>query len=47
MRKKLFSQNKFKSAKVVLFDVSYNSEIFTYEMKKEAFKDKKVIVQDV
>ncbi len=41
---KLFSLKKYKNAKTVLFYVSYNDEVFTHEMIKEALNDKKVVV---
>ena len=44
IKEKLFNLKEYKESKTVLFYVSYNGEVFTHEMIKEALKNKKVIV---
>jgi len=44
IKEKLFGLKKYKDARTVLFYVSYNGEVFTHDMIKEALKDKKVVV---
>ena len=44
IKEKLFSLKEYKDAKTVLFYISYNGEVFTHEMIKEALKNKKVVV---
>lgn len=44
IKKKLFCLKEFKDAETILFYISYNSEVFTHQMIKEAFKDKRVVV---
>jgi 5-formyltetrahydrofolate cyclo-ligase len=44
IKEKLFSLKQYKDAKTILFYVSYNGEVFTHEMIKEALKEKKVVV---
>ena len=44
IKEKLFNLKEYKNAKTVLFYVSYNGEVFTHDIVKEALKDKKVIV---
>ena len=44
---KLFSMPEFKTAKTVMFYVSFNTEVFTHNMIREALKEKKVIVPKV
>ncbi len=44
IKKRLFDLKEYKDAKTVLFYVSYNGEVFTHNMIKEAMINKKVIV---
>lgn len=44
IKEKLFGLNEYREAKTVLFYVSYDSEVFTHEMIKEALNEKKVVV---
>jgi 5-formyltetrahydrofolate cyclo-ligase len=44
IKEKLFSLKQFNDAKTVLFYVSYNGEVFTHDILKEAFIAKKVVV---
>ena len=44
IKEKLFSLSEYKDAGTVLFYVSYDGEVNTWEMIKEALNDKKVIV---
>lgn len=44
IKERLFSLKEYKDARVVLFYVSYNGEVFTRDMIKEALKEKIVIV---
>jgi len=44
VKERLFSLKEYKDAKCALFYVSYNGEVFTHDMIKEALKDKKVVV---
>ena len=44
IKEKLFSLKEYKDAKTVLFYVSYDSEVFTHDMIKDALKEKKVVV---
>jgi len=44
IKKKLFCLKEFKDAETILFYISYKSEVFTHQMIKEAFKDKRVVV---
>lgn len=44
IKEKLLDLPEYKSAKTVLFYISYNSEVFTHDMIKEALKEKRVIV---
>jgi len=44
IKEKLLSVKEYREAKTVLFYVSYNGEVFTHEMIKEALKDKKIVV---
>ena len=47
IKKKLFSLPEFRSAKAVMFYVSFNNEVSTHDMIKEALKNKKVAVPKV
>ncbi len=44
IRKKLFSLKEFKRAKTILFYASFDGEVETFEMMKQAKKSKKTIV---
>jgi 5-formyltetrahydrofolate cyclo-ligase len=44
IKEKLFNLKEYKNAKTVLFYVSYNSEVNTHDMIKEALNEKRVIV---
>jgi len=44
IKEKLFGLKEYRDAKTVLFYVSYNGEVFTHDIIKEALKVKKVIV---
>lgn len=44
IKEKLFGLKEYDDAKSILFYVSYNGEVFTHEIIKEALKDKKVVV---
>jgi 5-formyltetrahydrofolate cyclo-ligase len=44
IKEKLFNLPEYKSAKTVLFYVSYNTEVFTHDMINEALKEKRIIV---
>ena len=44
IKEKLFGLKEYKDARVVLFYVSYNGEVFTHEMIKEALKEKKLVI---
>jgi len=44
IKEKLFGLKKYKDAKTVLFYISYNGEVFTHDMIRQALKDKKVVV---
>ncbi|OYT27742.1 5-formyltetrahydrofolate cyclo-ligase [Thermoplasmatales archaeon ex4572_165] len=44
IKEKLFGLKEYKDAKIVLFYVSYDGEVFTHELIKEALDDKKVVV---
>jgi 5-formyltetrahydrofolate cyclo-ligase len=44
IKRELFSLKEYKNVKTVLFYVSYNSEVFTHDMIKDALEKKKVVV---
>jgi len=44
IKEKLFNLPEYKESKTVLFYVSYNGEVNTFDMRKEALIDKKVVV---
>jgi len=44
IKEKLFNLKEYREAKSVLFYVSYNGEVFTHDMIREAMKNKKVVV---
>jgi len=44
IKEKLFNLREYKDARVVLFYISYNGEVFTHDMIKDALEDKKVVV---
>ena len=44
IKEKLFNLKEYREAKSVLFYVSYNGEVFTHDMIKEAMKNKRVVV---
>ena len=44
IKEKLFGLREYKNAKTVLFYVSYDGEVFTHDMIKEALNEKKVVV---
>jgi len=44
IKEKLFNLKEYKEAKTILIYVSYNSEVFTHEMIKEALNNKNVVV---
>jgi len=47
IKEKLFNSEDYKNAKVVMFYVSFGSEVDTFDMMKKALKDKKVCVPAV
>ena len=44
VKERLFGLKEYRDAESVLFYVSYDDEVFTHDMIKEALKDKRVIV---
>ena len=44
IKERLFGLKEYRNVRVVLFYVSYNGEVFTHDMIKEALKDKRVVV---
>ncbi len=44
IKERLFETKEFKSSKTVLFYVSYGNEVFTHDMIKQSFSNKKIIV---
>lgn len=44
IKERLFNSEEYKNAKVVMFYASFGSEVDTFEMIKEALKEKKVCV---
>jgi len=44
IKERLYAQNDFKQAHVILFYVSYDNEVFTHDMIKECLTKKEVIV---
>jgi len=44
IKEKLFNLKEYKDAETILFYVSYNGEVFTHDMIKEAIENKTVIV---
>jgi 5-formyltetrahydrofolate cyclo-ligase len=44
IKEKLFGLSEYMDANTVLFYISYNGEVFSHEMIKEALKDKIVVV---
>ena len=44
IKEQVFHMDEFKDAKVILFYVSYDNEVFTHKMIKESFKTKKQVV---
>jgi len=44
IKERLFGLPEYRDAKTVLFYVSYNGEVFTHDIIKDALKDKKVVV---
>jgi len=47
IKNSIFSMREFKDSKVVMFYVSFNSEVDTHEMIKEALKSKRIAVPKV
>ena len=47
IKNNLFSFNQYKKAKTIMFFVSFNSEVNTHEMIKDALKSKTVVVPKV
>lgn len=47
IKNNLFNLQQYKISKIMMFFVSYNSEVFTHEMIKEALKTKKIIVPKI
>ena len=47
IKKRLFNLEQFKKSKTVMFFVSFNSEVHTHEIIKEALKNKIVVVPKV
>jgi len=44
IKKRLFELKDYTDAKIVLFYISYNFEVFTHDMIREALKNKKIVV---
>ncbi len=44
IKERLLGLKEYRDAKIVLFYVSYDGEVFTHDMIKEALDDKKVVV---
>jgi 5-formyltetrahydrofolate cyclo-ligase len=44
IKEKLFNLKEYKEANTILFYVSYNCEVFTHDMIREALKEKVVVV---
>jgi len=44
IKDKLFNLKEYKEAKAILFYISYNGEVFTHDIIKEALKEKLVVV---
>ncbi len=44
IKEKLFGLKEYRDAKIALFYVSYNGEVFTHDMIKEALNEKKIAV---
>jgi 5-formyltetrahydrofolate cyclo-ligase len=44
IKEKLFSLKQYDDAKTILFYVSYNGEVYTHDMIKEAMQEKKIVV---
>ena len=44
IKERLLGLKEYRDAKIVLFYVSYDGEVFTHEMIKQALKEKKVVV---
>ena len=47
IEEKLFNFNQYKNAKMVMFYVSFKSEVCTHEMIKNSLKSKKIIVPKI